>query len=45
MTWLPLTVCSAFQRELIVVPVGRSNSSVQSDRDSALSFVTTYWPV
>lgn len=44
-TWLPLTVCSPFQRELILVPAGRSNSSVQSVWTLSVSLVTTYCPV
>ncbi len=44
-TCRPETVCSPFQREPMVVPVGRSNSRVQSDWAAEVSLVTTYWPV
>lgn len=44
-TCCPLTVCSPFHRELIVVPAGRSNSSVQPDWAFSVALVTTYWPV
>ncbi len=44
-TWLPLTVCSPFQRESIFVPAGRSNSSVHPDCTVPVSFETTYCPV
>jgi hypothetical protein len=45
LTCWPLTADSAFQRELSLVPDGRSNSRVQSVSAVPVSLVMTYWPV